>query len=336
MCKIGIHDHATLARELLRELRGRRSQRALSRRLGFESNVVYRWEAGRSAPTASDFFRLVELLKRPPAGVIGRFLHHELELPPGRQLSEPEGVVLLLQHLRGEARINDLARAVGCSRFVMTRWLKGTTQVPLPELLSFIEATTLRLLEFLAELVDPSRLPSVGQRWLLLEASRRAAYEHPWSHAVLRVLETRAYQALERHRRGFIADRIGISVHEEETCLQILLQAGQIRLLRGRFSVAETQTVDTRADPERARQLQTFWLRTALERQEAHQPGVYSYNLFSISEADYQRLHQLYQAFFSDMRRLIALSEPNERVVLFATQLVPLDATKSASAPSDE
>lgn len=323
-------DYALLARELLRELRGRRSQRALSRRLGFESNVIYRWESGRSAPTAADFFRLVELLKGASADVVGRFLHHKFELLPGHSLSQPDGVVLLLQHLRGEARINDLARTVGCSRFVMTRWLKGTTQVPLPELLSFIEATTLRLLEFLATLVDPTRLLSVGKRWELLEASRRAAYDHPWSHGVLRVLETSAYGALERHRRGFIAERIGISVQEEETCLQILLQAGQIRLNRGRFVVVETQTVDTRADPERARLLQTFWLQTALERQQARQPGVYSYNLFSISEADYQRALQLYQAFFNDMRRLIAASEPNERVVLFATQLIPLDAPEPA------
>ena len=94
--------------------------------------------------------------------------------------------------------------------------------------------------------------------------------------------------------------------------------------------VVETLTVDTRADPERARQLQTFWLQTALERQQARQPGVYSYNLFSISEADYQRVLQLYQAFFNDMRRLIAASEPNERVVLFATQLMPLDAPELA------
>lgn len=326
-------DHALLARELLRELRGRRSQRAISRRLGFESNVIYRWESGRSAPAAADFFRLVELRQGASAGVIERFLHGKFELPAGCSLSEPEGVVLLLQHLRGDARVNDLAHTLGCSRFVMTRWLKGTTQLPLPELLAFIQATTLRLLEFLATLVDPTRLPSVGKRWRLLEASRRAAYEHPWSHAVLRVLETRAYEALQRHRRGFIAERIGISVQEEETCLQILLQAGQIRLNpRGRFSVVETQTVDTRADPERARRLQAFWLQAALDRQQARQPGVYSYNLFSISEADYQRVLHLYQTFFHEMRRLIAASEPNERVVLFATQLVPLDAPEPAPA----
>lgn len=327
-------DHVDLARELLRELRGRRSQRALSRRLGFESNVIYRWEAGRSAPSAPEFFRLVELLGLSSAGVIDRFLHGKFQLPLGRSLVENEGVVLLLQHLRGESKVNDLATALGRSRFVMTRWLKGTTELPLPVLLAFIEATTLRLLEFLAALVDPSRLPSAGRRWALLEASRRAAYDHPWSHAVLRVIETRAYAELERHRRGFIAERIGISIEEEETCLQILLQAGQIRRRRGRFVVVETQTVDTRADPDKASRLQTFWLKAAFDRHQARSPGVYSYNLFSISEADHQRLLQLYHAFFNDMRRLVAASEPSERVVLFVTQVIPLDAPEPAAATS--
>ena len=128
----------------------------------------------------------------------------------------------------------------------------------------------------------------------------------------------------------FIAERIGISVQEEETCLQILLQAGQIRLRRNRFVVVQTQTVDTRASQDKARLLQAFWLETALARHRQQQPGTYAYNLFSISEADHQRLLQLHQAFFSDMRRLVAASEPCERVLLFAAQLIPLDAGGSA------
>jgi hypothetical protein len=327
-------DYEALASELLKELRGRRSQRALSRRLGFESNVVYRWESGRSWPAAAHFFHLVELVRGSASSVVDQFLHSKLELPRGHSPKDEVGVVALLRELRGDSRINDLAKTIGCSRFSVTRWLNGTTQLRLPEFLAFIEATSLRLLDFLAALVDPHKLPSASQRWSLLEASRRAAYDHPWSHAVLRVLETKAYEKLARHRRGFIAERIGISVQEEETCLQILLQAGQIRLRRGRFAVVQTQTVDTRLGQDKARSLQAFWLETALARQRAQHPGVYAYNLFSISEADHQRLLQLHQAFFSDMRRLVAASEPCERVLLFATQFIALDAEASETQQS--
>jgi DNA-binding transcriptional regulator YiaG len=50
-------DLNVLASELIRALRGPRSQTAFSRRLGYRSNVVYTWEAGIRAPTASETLR---------------------------------------------------------------------------------------------------------------------------------------------------------------------------------------------------------------------------------------------------------------------------------------
>src|SRR5258708_35032141 len=44
-----------LARELIRSLRRGRSQTAFSRRLGYSTNVVHTWEAGRRHPVASNF-----------------------------------------------------------------------------------------------------------------------------------------------------------------------------------------------------------------------------------------------------------------------------------------
>src|SRR5689334_6815786 len=53
-------DHEALAKELIRALRGRRSQVALSRRLKHRSNVLYAWEAGLRAPTAAGFLGLAK------------------------------------------------------------------------------------------------------------------------------------------------------------------------------------------------------------------------------------------------------------------------------------
>ncbi|HCH63405.1 MAG TPA: hypothetical protein DFR83_11410, partial [Deltaproteobacteria bacterium] len=50
-------DPATVASEFLVALRGKRSQTAWSRRLGYRSNVAYAWESGRRWPTAAETFR---------------------------------------------------------------------------------------------------------------------------------------------------------------------------------------------------------------------------------------------------------------------------------------
>src|SRR5688572_33409066 len=49
----GQMDFEQLASDMLRAQRGRRSQLAWSRRLGFKSNVAYAWESGRAFPTAA-------------------------------------------------------------------------------------------------------------------------------------------------------------------------------------------------------------------------------------------------------------------------------------------
>src|SRR6185295_9463840 len=57
-------DFEHLGSDFIRALRGSRSQAALSRRLGFRTNVLYAWESGRRWPTAElrfpDFLRLFE------------------------------------------------------------------------------------------------------------------------------------------------------------------------------------------------------------------------------------------------------------------------------------
>ena len=47
--------YETTAVELVRALRGQRSCAELSRRIGYRSNIVHRWESRHSWPTAARF-----------------------------------------------------------------------------------------------------------------------------------------------------------------------------------------------------------------------------------------------------------------------------------------
>ena len=136
----------------------------------------------------------------------------------------------LLDDLRGEATVVALAAGVGRTRFAVARWLRGKAQPRLPDFLRLIEATSLRALDFIACLVDPSALPSVAEPYRNLEATRRAAYDAPWSQAFLRGLELADYRALPTHQPGWLAARLQLSRHEEDSCLALLQQAGQIAL----------------------------------------------------------------------------------------------------------
>jgi hypothetical protein len=241
----------------------------------------------------------------------------------------PQLVAELLLDLRGRSTIGDVAERALRSRFAVARWLKGEAEPRLPDFLRMVEATSMRVLDFVAAFVDPGQLPSISASWRELEAGRRAAFQLPWSHAVLRALELENYRAEPAHRPGFIAAQLGISTDEEQKCIEALEHSGQLTWDGKRYLVTERLT-DTSHNPEAGRALKVWWTEQALERLKQDKEGLYSYNLFAVSERDYQRLRQLHLDYFRELRSIVAQSKPAERVVLAHLQLLPL-----AGGPSD-
>lgn len=255
---------------------------------------------------------------------LARFYRSEPPWLARAALERPEGVTRLLVDLRGTVPIGELALRTGKSRFSVSRWLSGATEPRLPDFLRLIEATSLRVLDFVDACVGAERLPCVQPAWQALSRARRAAYEMPWSHAVLRVLELEQYRALPAHEPGWVARALAISPEDEARCLEMLERTGQVVREGGRFVVSAVQTVDTRQDPEAGKRLKRWWASVAQGRLEQGHEGLFSYNLFTVSEADYQRLCELHSAYFRQLRSIVASSAPAERVVLANVQLVPL------------
>ncbi|GDX82925.1 hypothetical protein LBMAG42_47360 [Deltaproteobacteria bacterium] len=317
-------DFALLAQELLAALRGRRSQAAWSRRLGYASNVAFTWESGRRSPTAAETLRaagragldvperLRAFLGEPPAWMS--------EVDP----ASPAGVARLLDTLRGSVSIVELARRSGLSRFSIQRWLAAETEPRLPDFLKLVEAASLRVVDLVAALVDPLTVPTIAERWRQEEARRRGAYEAPWTQAVLRAMELDAYRALPAHRPGWIARRLGLDEAEEERCVDFLAASGQAAW-SGTHYVPAPLVVDTRSRPEVSRRLKAHWTRVAAERIERGDAGQFSYNVCLVSDADFERLRELQRAHYQAMRALVAESAPGERVAVINLQLFALD-----------
>jgi len=319
-------NYESLSSELLRALRGRRSQTAFSKRLGYRSNVAYAWESGRAWPTALDFFGILERSGRKLESALAAFFRLPAGASVKADLHSARGIAGFLDDLRGRTAVIDLARATQRSRFAVARWLKGEAEPRLPDFLRLVECASLRLLDFLACFIDPSTLPSVAKRWRELEIARRAAYEMPWSHAVLRVIELPAYRKLRAHAPGFIAQRLSISLEEEGRCVALLLETGQLEKKGKRLIPGAALTVDTRGDAARSRQAKAFWTRVALDRIEAGADGTFSYNLFSVSRVDLERIRELHRAYFRELRRIVAESEPAECIALANLHLLELGA----------
>jgi transcriptional regulator with XRE-family HTH domain len=178
-----------LTQELLTVLRGpRRSRPGFSRHLGYRSNVAQRWETGDCAPTATQFFVICERLRFDVNERIATFLRDEPEGLGRHPLSDPKGLSLFLEEVRGKSKLGDIAQRVGRNRFSVSRWFRGNTTPRLPDLLALLEACTGRSLDFIGTFVELEALPSARHRAVRLRRARELAYEHPLAHAVLRAL----------------------------------------------------------------------------------------------------------------------------------------------------
>src|SRR4051812_46163024 len=74
-------------REIVKALRGRRSQATLSRMLGYTFNQIYLWETGRRKIHWSDFSALCKVLNRPLDELIVQFFQTQRRLPINKVLS---------------------------------------------------------------------------------------------------------------------------------------------------------------------------------------------------------------------------------------------------------
>ena len=317
-------NHALLAAQLVRALRGKRSQMGFSRRLGYSTNILYIWEAQKGAPTGSGFF---EMARKAGVNVEEALLSFYRDPPPWMSTHDPasvHGVAAFLGDLRGNAKLVDIERSLRCSRYALSRWLKGSAEPRLPDLLQAIDVMSLRLLDFVACFTDPAGLSSVTDQWEQLQDTRRVAYERPWSHAVLRALELVDYRRLTKHEHGWLAARLGLSLEEEANCIEALSSTGQIKWHREKWMVQQVQTIDTRRNPQAARELKAWWFGVGIDHFQRGTPGVFSYNLFAVSRADLKRIESLQRAYFRELRSIVAQSEPAETVALVSLQLMSL------------
>lgn len=301
------------AKELLRAIRGRWSQQQLSRKLGYRSNPVADWEAGRRVPTAIEMLRACRCVGLDVAAAFAGF-HQD---GPPVAADEGETLAAWLDSLRGSRTVVALARDAEISRFKLGRWLAGASSLRVHEFLALVETMTGRVSELVAALVPIERVPALLGAYRASQAAKRLAHEVPWTEVVLRVLEAQPYVP------GVIARQLGIDPATEEVCLKKLCEAQVIRYDdAGGFRVVRELNVDTKA----AAALKAHWCEVAGERLRAPRPAdLFAYNVFSTSEDDARRIRQLLLDVYQEIRTIVRASASSESVALLNMQMVTFD-----------
>jgi DNA-binding transcriptional regulator YiaG len=306
----------TAARQILRALRGNRSQLQFSRWLGYRSNVVADWEGGHRFPSGAEWLRAAARVGVDVPAALARFSGRAAE-----SWSEgEEGLARWLDALRGTTSQLELAARVGASRHQVGRWLSGRACPRLPDLLSLVDGMTGRVQDLAAEIVDIEAVPSMVTRHQAARRARSLAWDQPWALAVLMLVDV---GIPVDGGAAHVAARLGLDEAHAQECISMLVAAGLIAHgSDGRWSALSAPSLST-AEDARAMELRRFWAAVACARI-GDSRDVHSYNLFSVSAADLDRIRSLQRAYFRELRGIVAASTPAERIGLVVLQVCEL------------
>lgn len=304
-------DAELAARQLVRALRGSRSQVAFCRRLGYRSNVATDWEGGRRYPDAEETFRAAAACGVDVPAALRRFN------PGSADAWVSGGVAAWLQALRGSTPHAFLAAATGSSRHQVGRWLRGDAVPRLPELLALVEACTGRVADLVAALVDVSRVPAVAAA---AEARRRAGrllYDAPWSPAVLTLLATAPSGTVEA-----VAERLGVAPAELLPAVEALVSAGLVAREGATLRLVAPLTSSGQGSDDDRYRVRVHWADVARRRLDARSPADrFGLDVFAVSRADLDLIRERYSAFYREVRAIVAASEPMETAGLLVLHL---------------
>jgi DNA-binding MarR family transcriptional regulator len=318
------------AARFLKALRGRRSQVAWARRLGYQGNPITNWERALRFPTARETLRVAALAGRDVQAAFRAFAPTApLELVQGQY-----ALAAWLDTLRGKTSVSELAARTGSSRFSVRRWLRGEAEPRLPDFFQLLDSLTGRLPEWVAAFVPIESVPSLAERHAKAEAAKRIAFEAPWSEAVLRLLETTEFRRRRRHDVSAVAQQLGVAPSDVQRCIDLLSESGIVTRVNGKYRVAGAQAVDTQGGRAALHQLKAHWARVAAERVLAPRAAtdLFAYNVVSVSLEDAERIRAILRATFREIRGLVAASEPAEAVLVLNLQLLALFAGEPGAA----
>jgi DNA-binding phage protein len=308
----------------VRAWRGRRTQRGFSKRLGFASNGVGAWEAGRRWPSGATALLVARESGVDLAAALGRF--HGVP-PPWLAEVDPasrDGVARLLRELVGKTPLKRIAARSGLSRFAVSRFLKGQAEPQLPELLALVDAASGRVHELAAALADPELLPSVRHAREIVRERMELTRQDPWTPAVLAALCLHTYAA-RPHDDAWLAAELGVDEEIVKRSLERLAAAGQIRWDGARWDATPIFDQPAAEDPDFPRRMKDHWSRVGVERIPGRPGDLFSVNVLTASAADVERLRELHVAYFRAVAEVVGRSRgPFDRVVVVNTQLFAL------------
>jgi hypothetical protein len=305
-------------KQILRSVRGERSQSQVSGRMGFKFNIVHRWESGKVKVAWADFVKYCHACKVDLKKALATAILYK---------GAPDRADLIIARMIGKRDIGGAAKALGVSRFVLADWLNETRSPSLEQLLQIINKLHL-LGDFTSALVDIDSVPSLTAPHRARVQRLKSSRQNPFLFATELCFELADYKK-HPHKEGFVARKLGIPIVVERALIAELKKNDAIELKDGRYVSKESLTVSTSGDFATHKQMMDHWSRRGLEQmaklKEPAEDQSFNFFLFSLSKQAYLKAAEAQKEFLFKIRDYILEDKADpEDVAVLSLQLFKL------------
>ncbi len=251
-------NYEALAISIVKDLRQKQSQQNLSNQLGYEFNIVYRWENRKKVILWQDFFKICRLKKIPLSDVLKDFFSYVDSL---------EDEASLIQHLIQERSLPKLSSELNISKNILHNYIKGKTKAKLSFMLHLIDHCSLLGIEdFLERTCSPKVLNDFNPIYSLKKTYNKISIKEPRLALLLSVLCLDFYRDLDKHDDKALAQILQISEEKLKEYLTILEENQLIRFNSKKYEALDGRGVVSLQNysDEELFEIDQFWLEEAL------------------------------------------------------------------------
>jgi transcriptional regulator with XRE-family HTH domain len=315
-------DFQKIQSEFLRAARGNRSQASFSEILGYRSNKVHRWETNQTILSWSDFCHLCQKRRLPLSEACRIAFAYDGQVTDSKAL---------LTILFGQRKLSEIARQVGVSPSLVSRWRSGQVEPSFVQMAQIIHNGFSSLPEFIGRLVRIEKVPSLAAELDREREEKEIHYRNPWVAALLLFLRTIDYDSLPAHQEGFLAKKLGVPIGEERKIVARLLEIGAIQKEKNReIYEPSSRSINVGGDPEGNRRIREYWtercLKTIRKGLPNRERNAWGYMLLNTNSETRRKIRERYLAFYQDVHNIIQSSQaPCDSVYLMNMQFLNID-----------
>lgn len=307
-----------LEKELLRAIRGNRSQNQLNHKLGYNFNRIAKWESGAQKIPWSNFVDLCLTCRVGlPAALKRTFLikRHEIK-------NEQKVVKLII----GDSPLEDIAKNLKTSKYSISSLFTGKTSPKLNTILQLINSKSEGLLyAFISELVDTKDIASIKHLRDSFETEINFFSKNPIAMGITHAMLTNGYKNLKKHKIGFIASLLNISVKEEQFLIKKLEENQIIINKNGKYILNEESGLFF-IDTEGA----IYWSEQCVERlkdrNKRSKYDIFHFQMSPTSSEAFLKVRELFNIFVQNATDVLDsdLNKNQDNVLLINSHIVEL------------